>query len=118
MLDVGFVVEALGALPFTVSRRATTWANGLPTTSEASSFTALLNVQPLSASQVQRLPENLRREGAVNVWTRTALRTASEGTSQGGDRFAWNGATYEVQADNLWYQHGGFYAYLANKVIS
>lgn len=67
------------------------WTEGLPTT-----VTVTAVVQPLRGKEREMLPETARMRGAVKVYSNGALTPADESADRRGDRFAWDGRTWEV----------------------
>lgn len=72
-------------------------------------------VQPARPKDVQALPEGLRSEQALLVFTAVALNAATAAGAK-GDTFAFEGATYEVRQTEPWNQMAGFYKAIAVKV--
>ncbi len=73
------------------------------------------NVQPAGTTDLQRLPENYRRQGAYWVWppATCVLRTGSASTSGNepgvvADEVELNGVWYEVGAVEVWRRHARY----------
>ncbi len=92
--------------PLTISRQAAgTYVNGVWTPGSPASVTVQAHVQPESISDdadlelLQRLGvESL--DGCVRVYSDNQLYPATSSTE--GDRFTWNGKTYEVVEVQHW----------------
>jgi hypothetical protein len=76
-----------------------------------SSFSVDVNIQPAAAADLERLPENYRRQGSFWIYPKTSveLRTGSApvGNEPGvvADEVEINGIAYEVGAVDRWRQH-------------
>lgn len=78
----------------------------------AESFEIKANVQPAGAADLERLPENYRRQGGFWIWPRTnvELRTgeAARSANEPGvmaDEVTIKGVQYEVGAVDGWRRH-------------
>lgn len=67
------------------------WTAGTPTT-----LTVIAVVQPMTARERLLLPESVRSRAAVKLYTDAAMTPADETTQRTGDRFSWDGRTWEV----------------------
>lgn len=63
------------------------------------------SVQP-AGREVQLLPEGLRSDDALTVFTRERLRTAADPAGAGGDRLEWQGSLYEARRVDDWISGG------------
>lgn len=73
------------------------------------------SVQPATGRQVMRLPEGLRSDETIALWTSTRLRGALEEDTSRGDRLTWQGRVYEVQIVKAW-GFAGFFEIVATRV--
>lgn len=67
------------------------WIEGDPTT-----VTLTAVVQPMSARERLLLPEATRSRATVKVYTDESMQAADESAQVAGDRFTWDGRTWEV----------------------
>jgi hypothetical protein len=58
-------------------------------------FTAQMSVQPLRGRDREFLPEGMREKEVVCALSDTQLNVADQKIATQGDRFDWNGRTYE-----------------------
>lgn len=77
---------------------------------------AQLVVYPLNDAQLQRLPEGMRREGAVGFVTPTRLRTVRTSQCKTPDEFEHNGTRYQVSQVKDWSSLGNFYEGVATRL--
>lgn len=73
-------------------------------------------VQPATARDTQRLPENLRETEAIAVWCEFALRGASVVTGSPADVIVWDGRTYEVKSIEPWKNLGNYVKAIATRI--
>lgn len=66
--------------------------------SEPTTVTVTAGVQPMNARERLLLPEGIRSRAAVKVYSDDELIAADEATGRRGDRFTWEGKTWEVFA--------------------
>jgi hypothetical protein len=59
------------------------------------------NIQPASKAQVERLPEGMRADGAISIFTDLVMRTADP-PNQVADRVMVKGIEYEVGDVERW----------------
>ena len=66
------------------------------------------SVQPITGNELQRLPEGLRTQRPVKLYTTTEIRASSVATGVPSDLIVWDGETWEVQfvEKHIW---GGYY---------
>lgn len=64
-------------------------------------------VQPASGLAMNMLPQGVRLEGAIQVWTRYALQQPSP--TAAADEILWQGFRYVVQTSNEWGNWGSGY---------
>lgn len=109
ILDVTDVVADFATETLIVTRAsaAPTYVHGKLVPATATTFNTAAHVQPSGGRDVLRLPEGQRSREAITVWSVADLAVAVEGGPK-GDRFTWNGNTYEVQAIKAWRAAGGF----------
>lgn len=113
MLDVSDIMaDPDVSETLTISRTATpTITNGRASTETATTISIVASVQPLTSSELQFMPEGLREQELVNVYTKTELLTRPM-----PDRFTYLGATYEVIDVHSWAHAAGYYQVLATRV--
>lgn len=68
------------------------WAAGTATQS-----TIVASIQPVTSSELERLPEGLRTKGVRKVYTEIPLQTANEKTGIAADRIIYDSEDWEVQ---------------------
>lgn len=66
-----------------------------------STFTALVNIQPLKPYEVMMLPEAERTRSWWKLYSADILRTEKEGF-WGADTFLWKGDTYKIMKVEDW----------------
>ena len=67
------------------------------------------SVQPLSAEDLQLLPEGMRVSGRMKLYTTEELRTVETSNCDLPDQVAYRGVTYQVEGIHDWEGLGGFY---------
>lgn len=91
----------LAPTSITISRYGVaTVTNGRPVYPAPSTVDITAGIAPASRDSLRRLPEGTRTDKAVDVYAEAALQTADEGGASRGDRFVYDGRTYEVQTGN------------------
>lgn len=65
-------------------------------------FQMPLNVQPLSADELQALPEGLRKTKRLKAWGPSLLTAADQTTQQRGDWMYYGGLWYECVSCVKW----------------
>lgn len=65
-------------------------------------MTIQLNVQPVSAAELQALPEGERSEKRLKAFGREDIRTASQADGMPADRLWYRGRWYECEGADLW----------------
>lgn len=117
LMDLTGTIRRLGMRSVVVTRRgAPTVTKGRVTPPTPTTYSVNANVQPLSGSELLRLPEGLRTRETVALWTDVDLRTADESAGVLADTVAINGRTYEVELVEDWRFHGGYRRFIAAKV--
>lgn len=71
--------------------------------------TILGSMQPVSASELRRLPEGLRVDGVYHLYTATEVRAGDQDTGRPPDQIEFEDVRYEVQQVNDWRSVGGYY---------
>lgn len=117
LMDLSGTIRRLGVRPVTVTRRgAPTVTKGRVTPATPTTHSINANVQPLSGSELLRLPEGLRTRETVALWTDGDLRTADESAGVLADTVTVSGRTYEIELVEDWQFHGGYRRFIAAKV--
>ena len=97
------ILERFG-IPYTITRQVAPAANQAfamngayqgPDQTGTSNFIAVMSVQPLRGRDREFLPEGMREKEVVCALSDTELKVADQKTATQGDRFDWNGRTYE-----------------------
>lgn len=99
----------LGAQEFSYRRRTIEWQGGRAVVATDETFSAVGNIQPASAEQLDFLPEGEKRKGAILIYTRTMLHL-SEGEDVSDD-VTWQGEAYKVIHVDRWVDYGFYVAY-------
>jgi hypothetical protein len=110
-VNLSGVITSLGALPYTVTRRESTYVSGRRVTATPATFDIVAMVQPLSGRELARLPEGMRTRELRAVWTTADLRVDGE-----PDSLSVDGVEWEVQLKTDWAVLGGFRHYIMAKV--
>jgi hypothetical protein len=90
--------------------------NGRFTAPSVSTFQINASIQPTAGRDLMRLPEGLRTQELISVWSLTPLQTASAPASNQADIISYGGLNYQVQTVLDWSESGGFGKYIAQKV--
>ena len=108
MDDMSDVVEDMFTDFYTVTRRSpSAYVLGKLQPSTTSTLTISACVQPIAGIDLQRLPEGMRVDGALSLWTTTPLFT--KGPAQDPDFVAVEGETFEVATVEPWGMVGNYY---------
>lgn len=67
------------------------WVESAPTT-----FTFQGSIQPISAKDLELVPQGLEDRGMIKIYTNTELTISREGTNSSGDMINWQGSEWEV----------------------
>lgn len=106
----GAPIKVSRALPSPVEKGRRT---GRP---EDFKFEVQASVQPLSDKELQQLPEGMRNQGTVWVFSDCELLTVSTSECRVPDRFECNGVTYQIQSVEDWSQTTGHYRCRATRI--
>ena len=79
-------------------------------------FPMTASIQPLSMQELQRLPEGMRSQGRVKVYTQIELFTLKQPTGIPPDRFSYNGVDYLVETKDDWEDTGDYFKFIAVRV--
>ena len=108
---------AAEATAYTITRpTAPTMTKGIVTPGVPATTSVTMWVQPANPKEIMVLPEGFRNRQIVRVHALAELRTSDQTSGVGGDRFAYNGATYEVIQVQDWTTEGGFYRAFAARL--
>jgi hypothetical protein len=77
-------------------------------------FEARGSIQPAAPEEIALLPEGVRADGAVTIWTECELLIGSS-RERLPDHVLFQGTEYEVRAEADWLHHGAFRRYVAGK---
>lgn len=115
--DLSDVIELLASGCYRVSRPGTTSIlNGRRIGPTFTTFDITASAQPASGRSIERLPEGLRSNEAMDVFTETELRQARPEAGVEGDRIAIDGAVFEVQVVRRWDKLGNFFRATVTRV--
>lgn len=64
--------------------------------------TVILNVQPLSSTELMALPDGIRRSKNIKAIGKVIIRTADEKTGTLADRICYRGEWYECTGSDIW----------------
>ena len=102
------VVEDMFTDTYTVTRRSpSAYVAGRLQPATTSALTISACVQPIAGIDLQRLPEGMRVDGALSLWTTTPLFT--KGPLQDPDFVDVEGETFEVATVEPWGMVGNYY---------
>jgi hypothetical protein len=88
--------------PYTIRRHGEQKVVNGYAVSGSSDFTALLNIQPLSAKELLALPEGERTIARVKTFGADALISADEHSETPGDLLCYDGSWYECKSCVHW----------------
>lgn len=71
---------------------------------------------PSRPSEIQLLPEGLRTEASVVLFTKEKLNTVEQPNGTEPDQITFEGSNYELHSVASWLTHGGFYVSIGVKV--
>lgn len=83
---------------------------------EEDRFKATGSLQALSQKDLLALPEGLRNQGTVKLYTQCELKTADLKKGTTPDKFVHNGVTYEVKTIDDWTPAGDYFKVIATRV--
>jgi hypothetical protein len=100
-------------VPVTITRTAApTITNGRPSAAgAATTVITTASVQPLPTKELQLLPEGMRAQGVVAVFSGVELLVLPQ-----PDTFVYKGATWQLSESADWSDAAGYYRYLAVRV--
>lgn len=110
VLLFGEEVEIIRALPSPIEKGRRT---GRP---EEERFTSTLSVQPVTQSEVEKLPEGLRLSGTVRVFSTCELKTVQTSECRVADRFEFEGVTYQIEVVEDWNKSAAYYSCYATRI--
>ena len=114
--DLSDVVGQFATGSYVVTRRTTTIVNGRRSVSGSpTTVTITGSVQPVDGDKVKALPEGVRLEDTLVLYTPTALQIGGSTTLE-PDVVAANGGNYRLLSRLEWAAAGGYYKYLMAKV--
>lgn len=79
-------------------------------------FTIRASIQPTGTKDLQLLPEGMRNEDVVKVFTKTELFSVQRAESRVPDRFEYRGVNYQVELVDDWADLGNYFRVLAVRV--
>lgn len=114
-MSVSSVITRFATGTYEVTRpsgayQAGRWVEGAPELLQVRAV-----VQPASGRDLQRLPEGQRTRETISIWCLVELRTATVPAGSGADRVRYGSGVYEVERVE-WWQEGGFWKALAQRV--
>ncbi len=115
-MDLSAAILDLDPQSLTVTRSAaaTYTTGGKLVAPVTSTFTIVASVQPAPGKQLMRLPEGLRNQDVLQVFTATEIRTAQSGVT--ADVVAIGSGSYQVESVKDWSLAGGFYDALVRRI--
>lgn len=103
-------------VPFVVNRRALgTLINGRYSKAPITPIDMVGAIVPARGEDLLRLPEGLRTEAVIRIFTQDLLRTAQEPSGFEADEIFYRGVFWEVQKTDNWQDQGAFWDSLATK---
>lgn len=117
MIDMSSVIANLGATNYTVTRRLSGgYTDGRRNPPTETVLTVLAMVQPLAGRELDRLPEGLQDKELRAVWTQDELKMTTADDEHEPDVITIDGAPYQVQTVENWYQLGNYRRFIVAKV--
>lgn len=89
--------------------------NGRAVAGSTTTLTIYASIQPLGGGELEYLPEGLRTDQVVAVWTDTRLQTTSVANATAADVIQYGTDTYEVKTVEDWSESGKIFKCLAVK---
>jgi hypothetical protein len=105
------IIADCGAKLLVTRYAAPSIVNGRKVRGAASTFSAVMSVQPLSSKELEFVPEGLRARGVRAVFSNTKLQTLPD-----PDRFTYDGDTWEVVKEDDWIVLASYGRYTAARV--
>lgn len=93
---------ALWRKPYTLRRYGQSKMVRGYTTSEYTDTVVQLDVQPLSTTELEALPEGERSKKRVTTYGSYAIQIADQATQTKGDRLYYEGSWYEAETSEMW----------------
>lgn len=91
-------------------------ADGIARAPTATTFPIRASIQPVSGRDLLRLPEAMRTEQLISIWTATPLQTASAPSGNYPDVVTYMGLSFECQTVLDWSESGDFFKVIAQKI--
>lgn len=79
-------------------------------------FPIRASFQPVSQKDLQLLPEGMRNQGTVKIYTETELLTVDTSECGSPDRLCHEGVNYQVQSVDSWKDVGNYFRVIAVRV--
>ncbi len=116
-MDLTRTIERLGGPEsFSVERRdAGQVINGRHVRAESFTFLAAGAIQNSDADTIAMLPEGIRTDDVITIWTEQELRTAEDGVHE-ADQITVRGKVWEVHQVKTWQREGNFFRVVCVKV--
>lgn len=113
--DVTEIVDDpdLGGQPFQIRRRTIQWQGGRTSAATEETINATGIIQPPSSETLQTFPEGERRNGMIQIHSRTFMHL-SDGEDV-SDEVTWRGESYKVVRVDPWTDYGFCVAYAAKR---
>jgi hypothetical protein len=117
MIDLSEVItDDDFAQEFTLYRSTGDWVAGRWVENTKETVVMDGTIVPMSAREIQQLPEADRIRGSINIFTTEALYlTTAEGTQRTSDQILWKGGLYKLIQIND-YSDFGFYGAVGQKI--
>lgn len=79
-------------------------------------FEICASVQTATDKDLQKLPEGRRLRGGIRVYTTSELLTASVDEKRQPDVLTWDGAQWQVEQIDDWFEVAGYYKVIATRM--
>lgn len=114
--DLSGVIDSFLTGTYTVTRQSASayGSDGRLDAPTTSTLSVDACVQPVGGRDLQRLPEGLRTEELLAMYTATELKT--QGSGQDPDLVTIDGASWEVQRVERWLELGNYWKCILLKV--
>lgn len=112
MFDMSSIIDLLGSQALVMKRRAAgSFTAGRYAQGAESNVNITGSMQPLSARDIERLPDGIRERAEFKLFTISTLQTGEM-----ADRTTYNTIVYEIQSVKDWKAQGNYNVYVMVKV--
>lgn len=79
-------------------------------------FKITASIQPMTSKDLKTLPEGMKNEGTIKIYTNVKLNTVETSDCKIPDEIFYNNIRYQISKSDDWYDLGKYYKYIASRI--